>query len=161
MSKKLGVAVAALFLTGVIVVAWRSSFEPPPASHAVDSAEPQPEPIIDVSSVKLFDDYHRNEVAADSLYKGRTLRVSGIVNSINKNGMEEIYLVLENGHDEFMGVEAKLKVNEASNAGLLSKGDKVSVVCQGGTMIIGTPILENCYLTQAGEQPTDATERHP
>jgi hypothetical protein len=69
--------------------------------------------------------------------------------------------VLENGHDEFMGVEAKLMLKEESNARLLSKGDEVAVVCQGGTMIVITSILENCYLTQAAEQPTDATERTP
>jgi hypothetical protein len=108
----------------------------------------------------VSDAYHRDEVTADSLYEGRTLRVSGINNIVNKNGTEEIDLVLENDHDEFIGVEARLMVKHASNAALLSKGDKVSLLCQRGTMISGIGILEECYLTQAAEQPTDAAQRH-
>jgi hypothetical protein len=100
------------------------------------------------------------------MYKGRTLKVTGAVESINKNAFGEIYVVLADGN-EFSGVQAKLQGSEVAQAGRLSRGEEVTVVCKGATMIIGTPMLEDCTFSQAeppqrvAPTPSSASDEQP
>jgi hypothetical protein len=45
----------------------------------------------EVSALTLYADYRRNEVAADNVYKGRTLAVKGVVASINKDFLDKLF----------------------------------------------------------------------
>jgi hypothetical protein len=44
----------------------------------------------------------------------------------------------------FMGVHAILEPSEVARAGELSKGEEVTVLCSGGMMIVGSPMLDDC-----------------
>jgi putative nucleic acid binding protein/TonB-like protein len=146
-----GAVVVGFFL---IVFFVAHSSNNPTSNTAVTQADPDAgassasnEPSIDVTPYRLYADYHRNEVSADSMYKGRTLKLNGIVESINKDALNEMYLVLEDGN-EFSGVDAKLQSSEAAKAGQLSRGEEVTLVCKGGTMIVGTPMLDDCFFSR-------------
>jgi hypothetical protein len=114
-------------------------------------ASPAEPPAQNVSAERLFLDYQRNEVSADSMYKGRTLAVTGAVSSINKDFTDSVYLMLETSN-EFMGVHANLRGSEVSKASALSKGITVTVLCEGNGMIIGSPVLTDCVIQPNQQQ---------
>lgn len=96
-----------------------------------------------VTAAKLWTDYDANEVSADNRYKNRSLAVSGIVDSIDKNAFNDVYVSLRSPN-EFMPVHATLKSSQVSIAGNLTKGQQVVVNCTGGGRLVGTPILNDC-----------------
>ncbi len=114
-----------------------------------------PSPAQNVSAERLFLDYQKNEVSADSMYKGRSLAVTGTVSSINKDFTDSVYLVLETSN-EFMGVHANLRGSEASKASVLSKGEIVTVVCEGNGMIVGSPMLADCVIQPSQQRDPGA-----
>jgi len=114
------------------------------SSSKTSTSTPTPEePPINVSAERLFEAYQRNEIAADSVYKGKTLEVTGTVTSINKDIADSPYLMLATSN-EFMGVHADLQGNQMSAAATLTPGSVVTVVCQGEGMILGSPMLKDC-----------------
>lgn len=75
---------------------------------------------------ELFRAYERNEVAADSKYKGEVVEVSGIVRDIGKDIMGNIYIVIGGGG--FLdGVQCTFPKSEANAVAKLSKGHRVTV----------------------------------
>ncbi|MEO6807406.1 MAG: hypothetical protein ABI286_13120 [Edaphobacter sp.] len=125
----------------------------PKSTPAPDIASQPPlqevkaEESVQVSALKLYADYQRNELAADNLYKGKLLSVQGSVDGIRKDFLGEPYLLLATPN-EFMDVHANL-VNDAEQpAAALAKGDSVTVLCRGGGMVLGSPMLLNCSLTK-------------
>jgi len=142
--------VSLLFLVVFCILAAGSMDTPAPTGT---DASPAQFPAQNVSAERLFLDYQRNEVSADSMYKGRTLAVTGTVSSINKDFTDSVYLMLETSN-EFMGIHANLRGSEVSKASTLSKGSIVTVVCEGNGMIVGSPMLKDCVI-----QPYQQQER--
>lgn len=122
-----------------------------PSSPANSPSTSTPDiPTINVSAERLFEDYQTNEVAADSVYKGKILAVSGRVTSISKDITDSTYLMLATSN-EFMGVHADLDGSEVSEAATLVPGNRVTVVCKGNGMIVGSPMLDDCkFQPQSG-----------
>lgn len=111
--------------------------------RAVERPAPPPEQAIRVSAIDLWDTYHANEVAADNQYKDRLLLVDGSVKSIDKDFMDNIVVRLRS-RNEFMGTMAKVEDSEKSRAAALRKGQKVTLECRGGGMVMGSPSLRSC-----------------
>lgn len=104
-----------------------------------------PEPSTSVSAVKLWSDYQANEVAADNAYKDRRLAVSGQVSGIKKDFMNKTFLLLASPN-EFMDVHAHLKGEYVSEAAGLRVGEMILLDCDGGGMIVGSPVLRDCTI---------------
>jgi tRNA_anti-like len=117
----------------------------PPSEVTPASNVPVP---LKVSAIQLYVDYKRNEVAADNVYKGRSLAVQGVVASINKDFRDKIYIQLA-ALSKFESVQAHLDEGNESNAAALQRGQSVSLLCTGGGMIIGSPMLEKCSFASA------------
>lgn len=100
-----------------------------------------------VDAVKLWKDYDANEVAADGVYKGKILQVTGTVASIDKNIMGDIVLHLKSPN-EFMNTMATLKKTETSKAAALNKGAKVTLLCKGKGRLLGSPALGDCTISE-------------
>lgn len=110
--------------------------QPAPAAQA---AETPSGPPIEVSAAILSHDYDANEVAADQKYKGKLLKVDGVVQSINKDFENKIWVGLRTA-DEFTQVHADgLSQDQTIN---LQKGQSITVTCVGHGMILGTPVLK-------------------
>lgn len=86
-----------------------------------------------------------NEVAADNIFKGRDLIVSGTLSSIDKDFTGDVILQLESPNT-FMGTRAHLEESEASKAASIRKGSKVALLCTGGGKIVGSPVLRDCTI---------------
>lgn len=113
-----------------------------PSSGETTEAKPT-EPALAVSAGELFKAYNANEVAADQKYKGKTLLISGSVQSIDKDFMDKIVVKLSTSN-EFMPVHAQLGKEHEQLAAQLAKGAKVKWSCTGGGLIVGSPILRDC-----------------
>lgn len=98
-----------------------------------------------VSAHKLFADYHANEVSADAKYKNKQIELTGIVQSINKDFTNSIVIDFEVG-DGFSSVHASMNDSEAQKAASLSKGGKITVVCEGDGMVLGDPNIKDCII---------------
>jgi hypothetical protein len=119
------------------------SSQPSTALQSPDApAQPQP---LQVSAVHLWRDYQRNEISADSMYKGKTLAVKGTVVAINKDFLDQAFLLLDTPN-EFERVQAHLQKSEVSKASTLSPGVVVTVNCEGGGMTLGSPMLKDCVI---------------
>ncbi len=127
-----------------IVRAACSGLSATPSSSSSQTPTPAVAPI-DVTARQLFSAYQENEVSADNAYKGHSLRVSGVVDSINKDFKDDVYLVLVTPN-EFLGVHADLSRAQESQAGTLHKGQRIVLLCEGKGMIVGSPIVGDCSI---------------
>lgn len=99
--------------------------------------------VIDVDARTLYLAYDANEVAADQLYKGNRLAVSGTVGSIDRDFLDQIYVQRDVG-ELFMGVQANgLPEHVAAS---LHKGQQITAECTGAGLMVGSPILDDCEL---------------
>ncbi|KAF3999589.1 hypothetical protein HAV38_04480 [Glaciimonas immobilis] len=105
---------------------------------------PQPvASILSVTVIQLSKDYEVNEVAADQKYKGKKLRVSGSVQSIDKDMFDNIVVRLK-ATNEFMAAVANLGSEHEALAASLLKGKKVTWHCVGGGLLVGSAVLNDC-----------------
>jgi hypothetical protein len=112
------------------------------AASTSESAPPAPA-AIQISARDLFAAYDANEVAADGQYKGKQLEVTGAVESINKDFTDGVYVALEGG-EMFDTLQAHDL--DAQQAAALSKGQNVTLLCEGNGMVMGSPMLKDCKL---------------
>lgn len=98
---------------------------------------------IVTTAKKMFSVYNNNQVKGDTLFKNKNIIISGIVDSINSGFGDIPYVVLKAG-DMFDGVHISFKRDYRTLAGNLNKGQKVTYVCIGDSVIVGTPTLKSC-----------------
>ena len=127
-------------LIGVIIF-FALVFKPSTKHADVDSkATTSSLPPIFISAKQYYSDYTENEVAADEKYKGRDIELTGVIESINKDFTDQPYLLLTVG--DFKNVHCNIRdKNEVKNC---KRGQKVTLLGVGATMIIGTPCLDDC-----------------
>ena len=133
------------FLAVMVTLALISAVfvDPPPAPQP---PPPPPEPVaIDVEARALFAAYHENEVAADLLYKGKSLRVTGKMQAISKDAFDKVVIRLDTTN-QFLPVDAYIAKDEEAKAATLHKGEKITLVCEGGGMTIGRPTIRACRI---------------
>lgn len=109
-----------------------------------EAEETTPVEIMEISPAELLSSYEANEVKGDSLYEGKTMRLSGTVGSIGKDIVEEVYITFA-GEDFaitsvqcYFSDEAQIeKVME------LQEGDTVTLVgvCDGK---FGNVLIKDC-----------------
>lgn len=111
-----------------------------PLNESAAGVDLKPLPL-EVSAADLFAAYEANEVAADNQYKGKQLAVTGTVAGINKDFTDEVYVEIGTTN-EFMSIHAR-DIDPSVAAGM-QKGTKVTVVCEGAGLMMGSPILNEC-----------------
>jgi TonB family protein len=149
--------VGLLFCIGLVLVHKPNQSTDNPSNTirtpTMSETESHPAPqSIPVSALKLYTDYHQNEVAADNVYKGTRLAVQGQVREIRKDFLDNIVVELAT-FNEFENVDANLNSEVASIAAQLQIGEIVTVTCTGAGMVVGSPILKDCSIqrTQVDE----------
>lgn len=144
------VASPVVYLVGVVVFAGAVSAISQPALDAkapADKGSQQgmavaPVAPVEITARQLYRDYEANEVAADVLYKGKRLLITGEVATIQTDLMDEPQVLLKAGSVEQVMISGLSR--EA--AGALGKGEAVSAVCTGNGMILGAPVTRDCEL---------------
>lgn len=131
--------------------ATRALTETPAAEPKRAPADParapelKPEPVaeapVSVTAMELFSAYDANEVAADTAYKGKTLKVSGKVAGIDKDFTDTVIVKLQTSN-QFMDVMAYDVAPDV--AGSLRKGQALTLTCRGEGRVMGSPVLRRC-----------------
>lgn len=94
----------------------------------------------------LISDYKANELAADAKYKGRTIRVSGVVSHVANDILNQPYVTIGRGEGlELREVQCFLNKSSVERAATLQKGQQVTVrgVVKGLMMNV---LLERCEI---------------
>lgn len=110
----------------------------------------------------IFKDYQANEVAADGKYKGKWFVVTGKVSEISKDFRDKPFLVFAmDGYgvssiradlfdEQVCGVSKEKGITSCSaidRAAKLKKGQKIDLECKGGGMVMKTPMLRECLIS--------------
>ncbi|MET0888810.1 MAG: hypothetical protein ABWY09_01615 [Stenotrophomonas maltophilia] len=103
---------------------------------------PSAVPAIEVTAQQLHQDYEANEIAADAKYKGKTLLISGTVESIESDFMDKPTVHLTVGDFAWVQLSGISKDVAAS----LSKGARITAQCKGAGEVIGFPAASDCIL---------------
>ena len=103
----------------------------------VDSYKPQdvPSGTISIDSEKLYAEYRLNELKADAQYKGKTLSVTGQIESIKKDHNNQYYVVLKGS--AILHVNIYFKASEVNKLANLTSGQRLTIVgrCDGLGML--------------------------
>lgn len=138
----------------LILLAWVStSIESDPANtgtgQTIESAEGDAAEeadqvdVIVVSARQLHAAYDANEISADQNYKGKTLEVTGIVESIGSDFSDEPSVNLSAGNEFGWVTASGLATSVAAS---LSKGQQVTLVCVGAGEVASFPMLSDCEM---------------
>lgn len=111
----------------------------PSSNSSTSSSAPS-----NISAKDLFKEYDENAVAADLKFKGKTLTVTGTVEDIDTDIMDDIYVSLE-GDGYFGTVQCYISDSAINEVASLKKGSTVKIrgTCDGHFM---GPILKNCTI---------------
>ncbi|TRZ48070.1 MAG: hypothetical protein D4S01_11045 [Dehalococcoidia bacterium] len=74
---------------------------PAPAPTPTPASAPEPS-VIRITAVDLWEAYDENEVAADTMYRGKTLEISGIIDEIGKDLFDTPYINLRTKFSEII-----------------------------------------------------------
>jgi hypothetical protein len=127
----IGLAIGGALVVAVLIVIGARS----------KRAEKDAEVAIDVTADELASAYKKNEIAGDQKYKGKKLRVTGVVDGIDSDITDSAVVRLK-AKGEFLGVSARgLPKDEAA---VLEKGKTVIFECTGAGEVISSPQLRDC-----------------
>lgn len=105
---------------------------------------PNPEPMK-VSALQLARAYDANEARAQGIYGDQPLLVSATVAGVDLDLSDDPVLHLATDN-EFMPASAYLVEDEKPRASALSKGQKISLLCQNVSEVMSMPQLKDCAI---------------
>ncbi|WP_411390703.1 OB-fold protein [Pseudomonas sp. MPB23] len=136
----------------ILVIVAAPPAPPSAGSRSVATATPAAasapaEPLKTYTSTQVAKSYDDNTVAADALFKGKRVKVTGRITDINTDFRGNPYLVLA-GSNQFLGPQFKFDKSSISVMATLKKGVTVSVICTGAGDVIKTPMFEDCEMSK-------------
>lgn len=159
--KKRGCGFWALVVIGVIVVLGviGSVFGPSDEEMARIRAEREADELAEresaaaeamasataVTAEELWTAFDRNEVRAKQAYGDRALLISGTIDSVTLDFMDEpvVSLVTPN---QFMSVQLDFDKADVAQVGDLEAGYRIRALCNELSEVAGTPMLDDCTL---------------
>lgn len=136
-----GVGIGAGFLFAYTAILGDRNLSP--FHFLAGDTQPKPTVSLPLTAAQLYADYDANEVAADQKYKGKVLRVSGAVESVDKDIADRIVIHLKSPNS-FSSVHAYLEKQYENDAASLKKEQQITVVCKGNGKLVGSPLLKEC-----------------
>ena len=97
-----------------------------------------------MSAHQLVAAYEANEVAADAQYKGKVVRITGTVDEIKKDILDDLYVALEGGH-VLRGVQCFFDEAHTGVLARLQKGARVTVVGRVDGLMMNV-LVKDCRL---------------
>jgi hypothetical protein len=142
-------SIAGLVVAGFLFSRTRAS-ESKGKSAQLAEAVVSPDGSVTVGAVRLWREYEENEVAADTRYKGKRLRVTGTLVSVERDYEGRPVLQFLSGNPIFMTM-ATVDKAYLPDVAKLRKGDQVVVRCIGAGREMRMPQLEKCMLIEPQE----------
>ena len=111
------------------------------------------EPVIAVDPQRLVSDYRANEVAADMAYRGKILRITGAITSINKDFLDEPYVVISGDFQGLSSIQCCFGKGDELALSRLQIGQLITISGRCSGMIMLSVFLKNCTLDPSTEVP--------
>lgn len=118
-----------------------------PAASAADTA-PEDLPLA-VTATELFNAYENNEASAQGYFGDRKLLVSGTVDKVILDFMDNPVVLLKTPN-QFMSAQAALADDAHGQASGFNPGNKVQLLCEGVSEVVSTPMIKDCRTAPAG-----------
>lgn len=135
---------AILLLLIIIAMSGNDDAETSSTSALTEATEPA-KPPVEVTSRQLANDFDDNEVAAKAKYDDNTLVVTGTVQSIALDFMDDPVVMLD-GLNQFSNVHVSFGKSHVEQTSALKKGQKVTVTCKKIGEALGSPMLSKCEI---------------
>ena len=108
--------------------------------------------VLKTTPQQLFNAYENNEVAADNWLKGKIIEITGVVQSIDKSILENIFVSLAT-KNEFLPAKihygSGISSQEETKIAALRRGQTVVFRCRKMHRWVGSPMGEDCVLMSA------------
>ena len=106
----------------------------------------QQTPAMQVTATQLAADYKANQVAADAKYKGKVIEVSGTIDTIGEDIMNNPYVSLDDG-DIITSVQCSFNQSDQAQLASLQKGAQINLegTVQGDVVEVS---LNNCSIVK-------------
>jgi tRNA_anti-like len=98
--------------------------------------------VIKVTPKQLLADYSANEVSADMKYKGKTIEISGPIESISKDLFDNIYVAVEAG-DPIRTIQCYFDADNTKKVAALTKGQKITVQGRGDGLMMNVVLRDS------------------
>jgi hypothetical protein len=98
------------------------------SSSISSTSSAKPVEVQKVSATSLFREYEKNEISADNKYKGKYVEVSGRIDDIGKDILDDMYITLKGS--DFFGVQVYFNEDDSNVVANLSKNSNIKVVCE-------------------------------
>ena len=126
MLKNIGIGILVLIVIGIIF--GENETQENPAKTEGKSSSKKVE-VIEITSINLSKEYEQNEISADNKYKGKFVEVSGQIDDIGKDILDDMYITLK-GSNFMNGVQVYFDDGDGNIVASLSKNTRVTVVCK-------------------------------
>jgi tRNA_anti-like len=136
------------FTFAIVAGQDRTSTGRTPSGPASTSAQvqTQPEQVMQVNIRDILSAYESNEVGADNKYKGNLIQVTGIIESIKKDILDNLYVTLGTGAEfEIPQIQAFFDDSMNDQLGQLRKGSQLTVVCRINGLMMNV-LAEDCVI---------------
>lgn len=131
---------------GVLFIPFAHSSNAVASQAAVTSPAPA-EPLQAYTSSQVASSYDESTVAADILFKGKRVQVTGQITDISTDYFGNPYLVM-GGKNQYLGPRFKFDRSAMSDIASLKKGESVKVNCIGEGDVLRTPMFEDCAISK-------------
>lgn len=122
----------------------------PPRPVATPRPAPTPKPVeeaVAVTATELLADYKNNEVRGDAKYKGKLVRVTGTIDTIGKDILDDPYVTIgAGGLYEAEHVQCMLQKSQLQAAAALDKGSKATVRGRVKGLTILNVMIDDCVI---------------
>ena len=117
------------------------------APGAGDTKAATAAPEITLDAKALLKDYKDNEVAADQKYKGKVIQVTGTVDEIKKDIMDQIYVTGGTGAEfEIPQAQCFFDDSATAKAAALKKGQKVTIKGRVDGLMLNVLIKDSVFV---------------
>lgn len=111
---------------------------------STDTSDTPDAEIIKISAYDLYSAYEDNQIAADNLYEDQVLQVSGIIDSIGKDILDDPYVSIKAGN--MLGsIQCMLDSSAVADAGSLTAGSSITMQGEKPSYLFNV-LLRNCTI---------------
>jgi len=103
---------------------------------------------IKVSATELSQAYDNNKVAADAKYKDKILEISGIIDSIGKDILDDPYVTLKGREYSLFGIQCMFSRASEGELAQLSKGQSITLKGKVSNELIGNVLVRGCTIVR-------------
>jgi tRNA_anti-like len=125
--------------------AEKSEREAKEVASAEKKAEGEINSATKLTAMQLSAAFSENEVAAQAALKGKPVLITGTIDSISLDFMDEPVVSLASGN-QFQSVQLDFDENDVEATSGLRKGQTITALCQEVGEAVGTPMLDGCQL---------------